>query len=112
MSVRFVTRDPQNLLNEFKAAVKRGDLPTWRLDAQEDFRHVPGGWDAKAWWGPTCEAGSLLLTIGFGVVSQNKRETFGVLTGRIIEPFVSHMWRHFEGAKVIEMPSDGDYSTA
>lgn len=108
MSVRFMTRNSQNLLNLFKAGVHRGDFPTWRLDGQEDFRHTPGGWDAKAWWRPECLSDCLLLTIGFLPISQNKRETFGVLTGRMIEPFVSHMWQHFDSGTFTKMPADGD----
>jgi len=59
MSVRALTADAQDLLDEIKTQIDQGHIETWSYSQAGDFTHTPTQWKNKAWLRPKVEKDSV-----------------------------------------------------
>lgn len=108
MAIRFKTKDPQKLLDDFKRAVDKGTVATWSYDQDGDFTHTPDQWKNKAWLRPKTKNGELV----FSIINQKSKNlsslVYAVYHGRFIESMLNHFDSSFSNAEASALPSEDD----
>ena len=108
MAIYFKTNNPQDLLVEFKSAIKKGHVSTWLCDEDGDFTHTPDQWKNRAWLRPKIEANKLALYI-FGPKHVNiSSEVYAIYHGRFIESMLRHCDQLFIDAISTALPRGSD----
>jgi hypothetical protein len=108
MSVRVLCSNPQQLLNEIKAAIRAGKVHTWELDSDGDFTHTPEQWKNKAWFHPIIESDRVTFRILGRKTQRMTTGEYAAYHGHFIEMLLNHFDRMFSTAAATAQGSDGD----
>jgi hypothetical protein len=108
-AVRVFCDNPQQLLNEIKAAIRAGTVQTWLMDGDGDFTHSPEQWKNKAWFRPIGQDDRLTLRIIGRKTGKMSKEIYGVYHGRFVEMLLAHFDLKFTRATATALPADGDW---
>jgi hypothetical protein len=109
MAVRASSNNPQQLLNEIKAAIRAGTVQTWLLDQDGDLTHSPTQWKNKAWFRPSVELGTLVFKILAQQSVPMTTEVYAVYHGRLIEMLLAHFDQKFTSAVATAQAIVGEY---
>lgn len=108
MSVRVLCSNPQQLVNEIKAAIRAGNVQTWELDADGDFTHTPEQWKNKAWFRPVIESDRVVFKIMGRKSTRMKTGEYAAYHGHFIEMLLNHFDGRFSTATATAQATDGD----
>jgi hypothetical protein len=109
MAVRAFSGNPQQLLDDIKAAIRAGTIQTWELDTDGDFTHSPPQWKNEAWFRPSVETGQLVFRILGQDSKEMSMETYAVYHGRFIEMLLAHFDGRFTYASATALAISGEY---
>jgi hypothetical protein len=109
MAVRAYCNNPQQLLNEIKAAIRAGTVQTWLLDKDGDLTHSPEQWKNRAWFRPSFEGGILVFKILGQQSVAMTMEVYAVYHGRLIEMLLAHFDQKFTNAIATAQAVVGEY---
>jgi hypothetical protein len=108
MAVRVLCNNPQQLLEEIKAAIRGGTVKTWELDAAGDITHSPEQWKNKAWFRPVAEADRIVFKIIGRRSEKMLTSVYAAYHGHFIEMLLNHFDRKFSTATATALAADGD----
>lgn len=108
MALYFDTSNPQNLLDEFKKAIREGKIATWSYDNDNDFTHTPEQWKNKAWLRPKIESGRLAFYILKPKSTNITSLVYAVYHGRFIESMLLHCDGFFSNGTATAYPAGSD----
>jgi hypothetical protein len=109
MAVRAFCIDPQHLLGEIKAAIRKGTVQTWALDQDGDLTHSAQQWKNKAWFRPSIEPGVLVFSILGQQSTPMSSEVYAVYHGRLVEMLLAHFDRKLSSTTATAQPVVGEY---
>jgi hypothetical protein len=108
MSVRVLCSNPQQLVNEIKAAIRAGKVVTWELDSDGDFTHTPEQWKNKAWFHAVLESDKVIFRILGRKSHRMTTGEYAAYHGHFIEMLLNHFDGKFSTAAATAQASDGD----
>jgi|SRR5690348_6050283 len=113
MAVYFQTNDPEGLLQKFKSAIaqtsQEGKITTWTASRDgKYYTHASKQWEYAAWMKPVVEARRLTFYIIKSKKTFVSQSAYGFYHGHMIETFLNHFDRLFDGGSATAMPVPGD----
>jgi len=108
MAITISTTQASGLLAGIKKAIDNGEVKTWAYDTDGDFTHSAEQWNRQAWFRPSVQSGTLVLSIIPPQGRNISKEVYGIYHGRFIEMLLVHFDSKFSRVGASAMPEAAD----